>query len=116
LTAAHARYAVNFVLNEQRYSTLAGRRGLVYVEPSTGQILRVTSAADGLTDFPVQKLTSTLDYDFTAIGDRTFLLPRTAEVELTAGTYLTRNTIEFSTYHKFNADVDVSFDPASKKK
>jgi hypothetical protein len=114
LTAAHARYAVNFVLNEQRYSTLAGRRGLVYVEPSTGQILRITSAADALpSDFPVQKLASTLEYDFTAIGDRTFLLPRTAEVELKAGTYLTRNTIEFSTYHKFNADVDVLFDPAA---
>jgi hypothetical protein len=64
----------------------------------------------------VQKLTSTLDYAATAIGDRTFLLPRAAEVEMHTGTYQTRNSIEFLTYHKFDADVDVSFDPAGKKK
>jgi hypothetical protein len=127
VTADHARYAVNFVLNDQRYSTVAGRRGLVFVEPSSGQVLRITSAADGLpADFPVQKLTSTLDYASTAIGDRTFLLPRTADVEMQAGAYQTRNSIEFLTYHKFDADVDVSFDagspgdagklPATKKK
>jgi hypothetical protein len=117
MTAGHAHYAVNFVLNDQRYSTVAGRRGLVYVEPASGQILRITSAADALpADFPVEKLTSTLDYAATAIGDRTFLLPHAAEVEMHTGTYQTRNSIEFLTYHKFDADVDVSFDPAGKKK
>jgi hypothetical protein len=117
MTAAHARYAVNFVLNDQRYSALAGRRGLVFVDPSTGQALRITSAADTLpADFPVRKLTSTLEYAPTAIGGRTFLLPRTAEVEMHAGTYQTRNAIEFQTYHKFDAAADVSFDPAAPDK
>ena len=113
MTAAHARYAVNFVLNDQRYSALAGRRGLVFVEPVNGQALRIASAADGLpADFPVQKLASTLEYGSTAIGDRTFLLPRSAEVEMQAGSYQTRNVIEFRTYHKFDAGTEVSFDPA----
>jgi hypothetical protein len=121
MTAEHARYAVNFVINDKRYSAVAGRRGRVYVEPATGRILRITSAADGLApDFPVQKLTSTLDYDVTAIGDRTFVLPRSADVQMEAGTYQTRNSIDFQSYHKFAADTDVSFDPAapapSKKK
>jgi hypothetical protein len=114
MTPEHARYAINFVLNEQRYSALAGRRGLVFVDPSTGQILRITSAADSLPDdFPVQTVTSTMDYESTTIGDRTFLLPRLADVQLKAATYLTRNQLEFQAYHKFNADVDVSFDPAA---
>ncbi len=117
MTPDRARYAVNFVLNDQRYSTVAGRRGLVYVEPSTGQVLRITSEVDALPpDFPVQKLTSTLDYAATEIGGRTFLLPRTAGVEMQAGAYQTRNSIEFQTYHKFDANVDVSFDPAAPKK
>jgi hypothetical protein len=117
MTPDRARYAVNFVLNDQRYSTVAGRLGLVYVEPSTGQVLRITSEVDALPpDFPVQKLTSTLDYAATEIGGRTFLLPRTADVEMHAGTYQTRNSIEFQTYHKFDANVDVSFDPAAPKK
>jgi hypothetical protein len=117
MTAAHARYAVNFVLNDQRFSTLAGRRGLVFVDPASGAALRITSAADALPpSFPVDKLTSTLEYAPTAIGDRTFLLPRTAEVEMHAGTYLTRNAIEFQTYHKFDAAAAVSFDPEAPKK
>jgi hypothetical protein len=116
MTAAHARYAVNFVLNDQRYSTLAGRRGLVFVDPASGAALRITSAADALpADFPVQKLASTLEYAPTAIGGRTFVLPRAAEVEMQAGTYQTRNAIEFQTYHKFDAATDVFFDPANTK-
>lgn len=114
MTADHARYAVNFVINDSRYSAVAGRRGTLFMEPDTGRILRVTSAADGLAaDFPVQKLVSTLDYAATAIGDRTFLLPRTADVEMIAGTYRSRNTIEFVSYHKFAADTDVIFTPDS---
>jgi hypothetical protein len=115
MTADHAHYAVNFALNDSRYSAIAGRRGLLFIDPSTGQILRITSAADGLaSDFPVDKLTSTLDYETTSIGDRTFLLPRTAEVIMSAGSFQTRNTIEFQTYHKFTADADVTFDPKKK--
>ena len=110
MTADHARYAVNFVINDSRYSTTAGRRGSIYVEPDTGRILRVTSAADGLApDFPVQSLVSTLEYASTTIGDRTFLLPRSADVQMTAGTYKSRNTIEFVSYHKFAAETDVTF-------
>jgi len=117
MTAAHARYAVNFVLNDQRHSALAGRRGLVFADPGTGAALRITSEADSLPDgFPVDTLTSTLEYASTLIGGRAFLLPRTAEVEMHAGTYQTRNTIEFQTYHKFDAAADVSFDPAAKSK
>ena len=114
MTAAHARYAVNFVLNDQRFSAVAGRRGEVFVDPATGQALRITSAADALpAGFPVDKLTSTLEYAPTEIGGRAFLLPRTAEVEMNAGTYCTRNSIEFQTYHKFDAAAGVSFGPVA---
>ena len=117
MTAAHARYAVNFVLNDQRYSALAGRRGLVFVDPATGAALRITSAADALpAGFPVDKLTSTLDYAPTAIAGRAFLLPRAAEVEMRAGAYQTRNVIEFQTYHKFDASTGVSFPPEAPDK
>jgi hypothetical protein len=112
MPAAHARYAVNFMINDQRYGAVAGRRGAIYLEPDSGQILRVSSAADGLApEFPVQKLISTLDYAATQIGDRSFLLPRTAEVQMAAGSYQSRNTIEFVSYHKFAADTDVTFTP-----
>jgi len=113
ISAERAHYTVSFTLNDIRYSTVAGRRGNLYVVPEDGRILRVTSAADALpADFPVHKLISTLDYKVTPIGDRSFVLPRTADVQMSAGTYQTRNTIEFSAYHKFAADADVTFDPA----
>jgi hypothetical protein len=124
MTVDHARYAVNFILNDHRYSALTGRHGNLYVDPENGQILRVTSEADSFPpDFPVDKVVSVLDYESTAIGDRIYVLPRTADVQMSAGTYQTRNTIEFQSYHKFNADADVTFDvapqtpaPATKKK
>ncbi len=111
MTADRARYSVNFTLNDQRYSAVAGRRGRVFVDPATGAALRITSEADALpASFPVDLLASTLDYSPTSIGGRTFLLPRTAEVEMHAGTFLTRNAIEFGTYHKYDADASLSFD------
>jgi hypothetical protein len=116
MTAARARYAVNFVLNDQRYSAIAGRRGLVFVDPDSGAALRITSEADDLpAAFPVQKLSSTLDYAAIDIAGRTFLLPRAAEVEMHAGTYLTRNAIEFQSYHKYDAATALSFDPPAPK-
>ncbi len=121
MTAERARYAVNFVINDSRYSAVVGRRGSIAMEPDTGRILRVTSAADGFAaDFPVQSLVATLDYAPVTIGDRTFLLPRAADVQMMAGTYRSRNTIEFTSYHKFAADTDVTFTgnpgAAAKKK
>lgn len=110
VAAENARYQVNYNLNDRRYTARAGRHGLVYVATG-GEILRITSEADHLPgNFPIEKLSATLDYDFTGISGRQFLVPHSAVVEMRAGILGSKNEIEFHDYRKFNADAGITFD------
>ena len=110
-----ANYQLTLNSNDRRYSAVAGRHGQVYVAAGN-QILRITSEADNLPDnFPISKLHATLDYDFTDIGGRTFLVPHTALVEMQAGVLGSKNEIEFRDYRKFSAEAGINFDTQIKK-
>lgn len=88
-----------------------GYRGLVYVERDTNMVLRLTLDAQEIPpSFPVQQATTTLDYDYSKIGDHEFLLPLKAVVRMRSDKYLTKNDVEFRRYQKFSADAKVSFD------
>ena len=115
VTAANAHYQLSFNTDERRFTATAGRHGLVYVD-AAGEILRITSEADALpANFPIDKLHATLDYDFTDIGGRSFLVPHTALVEMQAGILGSKNEIEFRDYRKFSAEAGISFDTQIKK-
>ncbi len=115
VSADRANYQLSFNSNDRRYSAVAGRHGQVYVA-ADNQILRITSEADNLPDsFPINKLHATLDYDFTDIGGRSFLVPHTALVEMQAGVLGSKNEIEFRDYRKFSADAGINFDTQIKK-
>jgi hypothetical protein len=115
VTAEKARYQVVYNLNDRRYSAFAGRHGLVYVG-AAGEILRITSEADSLpANFPIDKLSAVLDYDYTDIGGRQFLVPHTAVVEMQAGILGSKNEIDFKDYRKFSAEAGISFDTQIKK-
>ncbi len=110
VTAEKAHYQLSFNANERRYTAFAGRHGLVYVS-GNGEILRITSEADHLpASFPIDKLNSTLDYDFTDIGGRQFLVPHAALVEMQAGILGSKNEIDFGDYRKFSTDTGITFD------
>ncbi len=114
VSAENAHYQLNYNLNDRRYSAVAGRHGQVYVA-SGGEILRITSEAAGIPpNFPIDKLVATLDYDFTDIGGRSFLVPHLAVVEMHAGVLGSKNEIEFRDYRKFSADAGISFDTVKK--
>ncbi|HZT30645.1 MAG TPA: hypothetical protein VFA33_12210 [Bryobacteraceae bacterium] len=90
---------------------MPGYHGLVYVERDTNMVLRVTLEAEDIPpSFPVQQAATTLDYDYSKIGDRSFLLPLKAVVRMRSGKYLSRNDVEFRMYRKFSADATVTFD------
>lgn len=115
VSAEGAHYQVRYTLNDRRFAAFAGRHGLVYLAPG-GEILRLTSEADHLPpDFPVDRLTSTLDYQWTDIGGRQFLVPRRAVVEMQAGILGSKNEIEFGDYQKFSAEAGIRFDTQIKK-
>lgn len=115
VTPGKAHYQLSYNSNDRHYSAVAGRHGLVYVAPG-GEILRITSEADDLpSNFPIDKLHATLDYEFTDIGGRSFLVPHLAVVEMQAGILGSKNEIEFRDYRKFSAETGISFDTQIKK-
>jgi hypothetical protein len=73
--------------------------------------MRIAMETKGIpSSYPLSKATSTLDYDFTKIGDQEFVLPLRAEVRMRAAKVLSKNEVEFRLYRKYGADTTITFD------
>jgi hypothetical protein len=101
-----------FTINYQHAQEVTvGYAGLIYVDRDTEMVLKVTQEGEDIpVSFPIQRVTSALDYDYTKIGDQTHLLPIKAEVRMRHAKLLTRNIVEFHLYRKFGADASITFD------
>jgi hypothetical protein len=108
-------YQLEFGVNSDRYATIAGQKGLLYIDPDSHAVVRIKrEAADLPANFPVSVASTALDYDYAEIGDHRYLLPLQATVLLSAREFHTRNQIEFSDYRKFSSDALITFgDPAA---
>jgi hypothetical protein len=53
---------------------------------------------------------TTVNYDFTAVGGRNYLLPASAETVMRGPAKWTRNRMEFQNYGKFFSESFVTFD------
>lgn len=96
---------------ERKMDIIAGYRGEIFVERDTGMVLRIVAEAEDIPpSFPVRAARTLLDYDYSKIGDRDYLLPLRAEVRLRADKLLTKNEVEFRLYRKFSAEASVTFD------
>jgi hypothetical protein len=87
-------------------------RGAVWIEPSSGRVLRIEIQARALPkEFPVNTVESAIDYQKVRIGGGDYLLPVHAEsLSCERGTsYCSRNTIDFRNYHKYEADSSITF-------
>jgi len=74
-------------------------------------VVRIVVEAENIPpSFPVQQVKSTLDYDFTKIGDQEFLLPLVNDVRMHSARLWTKNVKEFRLYRKFSADAVIKFD------
>lgn len=84
--------------------------GSVFADPATGAVWRIT---DDASEIPLSLLTreisTTIDYQETLIGDKTYLLPVEAVVSLLLDRTKVRNEIEFQDYRKFEADSSITF-------
>ncbi len=70
----YSRYSITD--GQTHREIIAGYHGLIYADQETKSVMRIIVECDSIpTDFPVQQVSVTLDYDFTKIGDREFLLP-----------------------------------------
>ncbi len=94
-----------------RASALVGEHGYLYIDRDSNMVVRIASEADSIPPkFPVQKATTLLDYDFTDVGGRRYLLPLRAEIHLGTGLLSHKNEVEFRGYQKFSSDATISFD------
>ena len=87
-------------------------RGMIYIDRDTKMITRVTLIPYDLpAGFPIRDIKTTLDYDFTKIGDADFMLPLRAEVTSVRSAHvMSRNDIEFRNYRKFGTESTIKFD------
>ena len=88
-----------------------GYHGLIYVDSENGTVARITLEADGVPpSFPIQQVSSTLDYDTAEIGEQKFVLPLRALMRMREGRALFKNEVEFRMYRKFSAEATISFE------
>lgn len=88
-------------------------KGSIWIDKSTGGILRVEMQARRIPrEFPLDKVESTVDYQYVRFGERQFLMPVHAEIlSCQRGTSVcSRNKIDFRNYHKYSSESDVTFD------
>ncbi len=95
---------------QRKLFATVGYRGLVYVDRDTGMVAKVTLEADMPPAFPIQRASTTLDYDFVAINDQQYVLPLRSETRLREGKFLARNDTEFRSYRKFSAESVITFE------
>ncbi len=86
-------------------------QGLIYVDRDTLTVMRITlEAVEIPPSFPIQQASTVLDYDYTNIGGRDYVLPLRAVVRMRKGKFLTKNEVEFRMYRKFEAEATITFD------
>jgi hypothetical protein len=92
--------------------------GAIWIDKETARVLRVELSAKNLPGtFQLDKVESSVDYDYVPIGDGKFLLPVHSEaLSCERGTGgCSRNVIDFRNYRKFSADTSVTFDDSCDK-
>lgn len=97
---------------EGEQATTAGRRGKVWIDRESARVRRIENMATEIPeDFPIRAVTNRIDYDWTEIDGRRYLLPLLAEIEFTTNVneriYQSRNVIRFRNYQKFGSKVEV---------
>lgn len=96
---------------QRQQDIISAYTGLLYIDKVTSMVLRLSMVTEGMPrDFPVNEARSTLEYGFTGIAGREYLLPRRATVRMREAKVLTRNEVEFRLYRKFSAEASIAFE------
>jgi hypothetical protein len=109
-----SKYSIHYSEDEkdEGSTVIVGYHGSIFVDNELAHpVVRIVVEAENIPpSFPVQQVKSTLDYDFTKIGDREFLLPLVNDVRMHSARLWTKNVKEFRLYRKFSADAVIKFD------
>lgn len=107
VAAAHSDYHIVVPLQSD---LVTAYHGLIFIDDRKHFVQRITLHADGIPPaFPVQDVSLMLDFDYTRIGDATYLLPLSFELRSRQGKALIKNDVDYDSCRKFTADSSVSF-------
>lgn len=111
IDSGHSSYSIGYGENrddEQRIIT--AYRGLIYADPNTGEIDRITFVAvDIPKSFPVTEAKEILDYDLVDISGQQYVLPLRAQLTMRARGQFSKNEIEFRNYRKFGSEANIIY-------
>lgn len=87
-----------------------GFHGLIFVDPTTGGIHRITVEADKIpSDFPFHSTAMMVEYGYVAIAGHQYLLPTHASVSLQrGGRKIELNDISFRNYSRFASQTKIT--------
>jgi|ERR1017187_539369 hypothetical protein len=106
----HSRFGLSFRLSSGATQAIVGLRGTVEVDRETGEVLRLTYAADAIPKtYPIRLSTTAVNYDLADVGGRKYLLPASSEIEMRSVDMWARNHTDFREYRKFSADSTIRF-------
>jgi len=104
----HSQYSIDWEKSNLIHPAL---RGKIYVDKETTMITRILETPyDIPATYPVQAVTTTLDFDFVKIGDSEYLVPLKSVTTAATVKYLSRNEKEFRLYQMFGAATSIRFD------
>jgi len=111
-SVAAAKSDYHVVVPDRAKDLVTAYHGLIFIDASKHFIHRITLHADGIPPaFPIQDISLMLDYEYTRIGDTSYLLPLTFELRSREGSVQIKNDVDYDGYRKFTADSSVSFSP-----
>jgi hypothetical protein len=85
-------------------------RGLIYADPVSGEVRRITNSPFNIPDsISTKSIETTIDYGSVDIGARHFVLPVTASIWLDTGHSNIMNKVAFRSYRKFDAESKITF-------
>ena len=92
------------------YSVKPSYSGAVWIDPSSGSVLRVEMGTKSLpAGYPVDKVETIVDYNWVLIGGAKYVMPvKSDNLACQTGTFdCTKNEIEFKNYRKFAVESNV---------
>lgn len=109
----HSRYLLVSRGSGSPLSAVVGFHGELEVDRETGAVLRLTYVADRIPkELRLDSAVTTVVYDFTDVGGRSYLLPANSETVLEGPRESTRNHMDFRNYGKFSSESFISFGDA----
>jgi hypothetical protein len=95
---------------ESRREYTSAYKGIVYWDPQTNAIMRITLETVGIpSDYPIHEVKITLDYDLTKVGDEAFILPLHFKLDSLAEKFSSNSEADFKLYHKYGAESSLTF-------